>query len=166
MRASRPRARRGAIAAFAVAAIPLSAAAQPRGPAPAPAYGGYAYPECGAANAPAIHVVLLMGGVPDAVPARPPRPSIELLFNARMHRFTAQPATFRVDSPRGPVAMTCPVVGSCAVAQSGEVSIQRRESDGALAGEFRITWPDDPARATVVVRRFVAAWRDVPSKCH
>ncbi len=150
---------------FAAAALvsTVSGAAQQR-PAPAPTYQGYAYPECGAANAPAIHVVLLLGGVPETVPEKAPRPSIELLFNTKIHRVTAQPATFRVDSRQGPVALTCPVVGNCSVAQSGEISIERR-TDGALAGEFRIMWPDEPARATVVVRRFVAVWRDAATRC-
>jgi len=153
---------------FAAALTPPAALAQPARPqaAPTPAFQGYAYPTCGPSNAPAIHVVLLMDAVPETIPARPPRPSIELFFNANVHRVSVQPATFRVDSPKGPVALTCPVVGNCTVAQSGEVTIQRRDSDRALIGEFRIVWPDASPRPAALVRRFVAIWRDAATKCH
>jgi hypothetical protein len=145
--------------------VVLAQQARPKA-APTPIFQGYAYPTCGPSNAPAIHVVLLVDAIPETIPARPPRPSIELFFNANVHRLLGQSATFRVDSPKGPVALTCPVVGNCTVAQSGEVMIQRRDSDRALIGEFRIVWPDASPRPAALVRRFVAIWRDAATKCH
>jgi hypothetical protein len=60
--------------------------------------------------------------------------------------------------------MSCPVIGTCMIAELGEVTIQRRESDGALAGEFRIVWPDG-TRKTVMVRQFAADWLEAPTNC-
>jgi hypothetical protein len=89
------------LAALPLAAAPAAAAQARGGRGSTPPFGGYAYPECGAANAPAIHLVLSGGGAPDTVPAKPPRPAIEMLFNRKLHSFGAQPATFRVDSREG-----------------------------------------------------------------
>jgi hypothetical protein len=125
----------------------------------------YAYAECGPANAPAVHLVVLTGPIPAAVPASTPQPSVKLVFNTSVDHFAeAQTVTISTDAAKGgpnALALSCPVVGDCVPAQSGTVSIQRRADDGALAGSYQATWPGSPQRTA----RFAAAWRESGKKC-
>lgn len=132
------------------------------GPGPVNAY---AYAECGPANAPAVHLVVLTGPIPAAIPASTPQPSVKLVFNTGADAFAdAKTVTISADAAKGgpnALALSCPVVGECVAAQSGTVSIQRRAEDGALTGNYQATWPGAPPRTA----RFTAAWRESGKKC-
>jgi len=132
------------------------------GPGPVNAY---AYADCGPANAATVHVVVVTGPIPAAVPASTPQPSVKLVFNTAADHFAeAQTVTISADAAKGgpnALALSCPVVGDCVPAQSGTISIQRRAEDGALAGNYQATWPGSPQRTA----RFTAAWRESGKKC-
>jgi hypothetical protein len=101
------------------------------------------------------------------VPKSAPRPAVELVISAPLDRALAQKIPFTRDASSdglSVVGLSCPVVGDCSRAQSGTLTFERRD-DGALTGEFRALWPDEAVRATVVIGRFVAAWRDAATKC-
>jgi hypothetical protein len=134
-------------------------------------YTGYAHLDCGPANSPGFRIVLPAGAVPvpETVPKSPPRPAVELVISAPVDRAVGQQMPFVRDAASGAglsvVGLSCPVIGSCSRAQSGTLTVQRRPADGALTGEFRARWPDEPARATVVIGRFIAVWREAATKC-
>jgi hypothetical protein len=138
---------------------------------PVTKYSGYAHADCGPSNSPAVRIVLPAGAVPvpAAVPKSAPRPAVELLISAPLDRALGQKIAFTPNAASGTglsvVGLSCPVVGDCSRAQSGTLTVERRPDDGALTGEFRALWPDEAVRATVVTGRFVAAWRDAPTKC-
>jgi hypothetical protein len=149
-----------------------SAAGLAQQPAEGPVtnYTGYAHEDCAPANSPGLRIVLPAGAVPvpDTVPKSPPRPAVELVISAPVDKVLEQQIPFVRDAAPGAglsvVGLSCPVIGACSRAQSGTLTVQRRP-DGALTGEFRARWPDEPVRATVVIGRFVAAWRDTATKC-
>ena len=154
----------GASAATGIAQQP------PEGPVTR--YSGYAHADCGPSNSPSLRIVLPAGSVPVpvTVPKSAPRPAVELMVSAPLDRALGQKIPFTGDAAGGGgglsvVGLSCPVVGDCSRAQSGTLTFERRPDDGALTGEFRALWPDEAVRATVVIGRFVAAWRDVPTKC-
>ena len=125
-------------------------------------YRGYAHAECGAAERAAVRVIALQGIVPDGVPRTPPRPSIEILIYAGLDKAIGQQFTVgpkAVDA--GAVVSSCPVVGDCAPAGNGTVSLTSRAQDGTLVGEFRAKWAIGAPRAG----RFTVSWRDAGSKC-
>lgn len=134
-------------------------------------YSGYAHADCGPSNSPALRIVLPAGSVPvpATVPKSSPRPAVELVISASVDRVLGQKIPFSRDVASGDglsvVGLSCPVVGDCSRAQSGTLTFQRRPADGALTGEFRAMWPDEAVRATVVIGRFVAAWREAATKC-
>ena len=133
-------------------------------------YSGYAHQDCGPSNLPALRIVLPAGSVPvpATVPKSAPRPAVELVISAPVDRALGQKIPFSRDTGGGDalsvVGLSCPVVGDCSRAQSGTLTFERRP-DGALAGEFRALWPDEAVRAAIVTGRFVAAWREAPTKC-
>jgi hypothetical protein len=59
------------------------------------------------------------------------------------------------------MALSCPVVGSCAPAQSGALSITGRSENGNLTGEFGAQWAIGAPR----MGRFTLMWRDSQAKC-
>lgn len=125
-------------------------------------YAGYAYTECGPANAPAVRVVALQGLVPEGVPKTPPRPSIELIVYRGLDAAIGQKITIGPKPEAGgAIVLSCPVVGECAPAQSGAVSITGKNDKGALTGEFGAKWAIGAPRAG----RFIVAWRDSQAKC-
>ena len=164
------------LATFGAAVVTLaaSASAQQPGAPPAPiptnSYSGYAFAECGPSNSPIVRLVLPAGAaaVPATLPASPPRPRVELVVQASIDRATGQEITIAADGG-GEAGLTaaglsCPLMGNCSRAQRGRLSFTR-EADGALRGEFRARWPDEPARATDVIGRFTAVWFDSQSPC-
>lgn len=125
-------------------------------------YRGYAFADCGASNAPAVRVVALQGVVPEGVPRTAPRPSIDILINAALDKAVGQ--QFTVDPKAGAggaVVASCPVVGDCAPAGNGAVSLVSKGDDGTLVGEFRAKWAIGAPRAG----RFTVAWRQGENKC-
>jgi len=132
------------------------------GPGP---LNAYAYAECGASNATAVHLVIVTGPVPAAVPASTPQPSVKLVFNVAADKLSesAQSLTVSADGVKGGPnagAFSCPVVGDCVPAQSGTISVQRG-ADGAIFGNYQATWTGTPERRG----RFTAVWRDSQKKC-
>jgi hypothetical protein len=158
------------IVVLTVSALSAEPAQQTVPDGPVSNYSGYAYPDCGAANAPALRIVLPAGAVPvpAAVPKSPPRPAVELIVSATVEQAVGKDIAFVRDAAGSSgvsvVGLSCPVVGDCSRAQKGTLMLKRRD-DGALTGEFRALWPDEAVRAAVVTGRFVAAWRDTPATC-
>jgi hypothetical protein len=127
------------------------------------AYGGYAFTACGPTSQPAVRIVLIQGPVPSGIPEARPRPSIELTINAPVVQTSAE---FPVNaeaakSGSGVAALSCPVVGACTTAQSGNVKIARAADGATLAGEFQATWPNGMPRSG----RFTASWREGGKAC-
>jgi hypothetical protein len=125
----------------------------------------YAYADCGPANTPTVQIVVVTGPIPATIPAAAPQPSVKITLNGPPDRLTAtqQSITVSADAAKGgpnALMMSCPVVGDCVPAESGTVSVQRRE-DGALTGNYQATWTGTPAR----MGRFTAAWRESGKKC-
>lgn len=155
---------------LAIGLFTSAGVAQQPAEGPVTNYTGYAHLDCGPANSPGLRIVLPAGAVPvpEIVPKSPPRPAVELVISAPVDRVLGQEIPFAGDAS-GPglsvVGLSCPVIGACSRAQSGTLTVQRRAADGALTGEFRARWPDEPARATVVIGRFVAIWREAAKKC-
>src|SRR5262245_10346373 len=119
-------------------------------------YRGYGRNDCSTADGPAARVTILQGVVPDGVPRTPPRPSIELVVYAPGEKVVGQALTVTPKpAAGGAVALSCPVVGSCAPAEGGTLTITNRGDNGALTGEFRAKWGIGAPRAG----RFVADWR-------
>lgn len=155
--------------------MPLAVVAQAPQPSQAPlaglfneqqgpvvSYRGYAYVDCGSSSTPAVHVVALQGIVPDGVPRSAPRPSIEILINAALETAVGQQFTVEPKAGAGgAVVASCPVVGDCAPAGNGTVSLTSRADDGTLVGEFRAKWAIGAPRAG----RFTVAWRQTENKC-
>ena len=136
----------------------------PAGTGPGPV-NAYAYAECGASNAPAVHLVIVTGAVPAAVPASTPQPSVKLVLNTPVDKLADSAATLTVtaDGVKGGPnagAFSCPVVGDCVPAQSGSISVQR-DADGAIFGNYQATWTGTPERRG----RFTAVWRESQKKC-
>lgn len=137
---------------------------------PVTKYSGYAHADCGPSNSPTLRIVLPAGSVPvpATVPKSPSRPAVELVISAPVDRALGQKIPFSRDAASGDglsvIGLSCPVVGDCSRAQSGTLTFERRP-DGALTGEFRAQWPDEAVRATVVIGRFVAAWREAVTTC-
>jgi hypothetical protein len=122
-------------------------------------YRGYAHPAC---PAPAVRLVALMGRVPEGVPASPPRPSIEIVFPDGVDKAVGQTITVAAKpAPGSAMVLSCPVVGDCAPADSGSVTIAKRADDGALTGEFQAAWSVGVPRKG----RFTVAFRNTPAKC-
>jgi len=157
--------------AITVASATLALAqGQPEPNVPVNNYAGYAFADCGPGNTPAVRIVLPAGKqpIPAAVPPSPPRPAVELLIQSGLDAALGQKLTVVQEAGQqalSVVALSCPVVGGCSRARTGTLSLQRRADDGALTGEFRIRWPDEPARATDVIGKFVASWREAAKKC-
>jgi hypothetical protein len=129
---------------------------------PAANYRGYAHAECGPAGSPAVRVVALQGLVPEGVPRTSPRPSIEVVIYAGLDKAVGQ--QFNVGpkaAAAGAVVSSCPVVGDCAPAGNGTVSLTSRAEDGTLVGEFRAKWAIGAPRAG----RFTVSWRQAENKC-
>jgi hypothetical protein len=125
-------------------------------------YRGYAYAECSNPATPSVRVVALQGLVPDGVPRSSPRPSIEIAIYAALDKAVGQ--SFNVankPADGGAVVTSCPVVGDCAPAGTGTVSLTSRADDGTLVGEFRAKWAIGAPRAG----RFTVAWRQSDAKC-
>ncbi len=124
-------------------------------------YSGYAYPDCSPADGRAVRVVLVQGAVPAGIPDRMPRPSIDVLVNADMDTAIAHPIAIAPEAvPANAVARSCPVVGSCAAAKSGTLSLMRG-ADGALTGAFKAQWGNTPEREG----KFSIEWRDRTVSC-
>ena len=129
---------------------------------PAVNYRGYAHAECGPAGGPAVRVIALQGVVPEGVPRTSPRPSIEIVIYAALDKAIGQQFTVAPKAAdAGAVVTSCPVVGDCAPAGNGTVSLTSRAEDGTLVGEFRAKWAIGAPRAG----RFTVAWRQADSKC-
>jgi hypothetical protein len=135
----------------------LPAAGQPT------AYNGYAFSACGPTNQPAVRLVLMQGPVPSGIPETRPRPSIEFTINAPVVQTAAEfPVNAEaVKSGAGVAALSCPVVGACTTAQTGNVKISRGEGGSTLTGEFQATWPNGMPRSG----RFNATWREGGKGC-
>ena len=125
-------------------------------------YSGYAYTDCGPADGAAVRLVLVQGVVPAGVPDRLPRPSIDVLVNGALDAVAGHPITIGPENTPGvaAVARSCPVVGRCAVADSGTLSLTRG-ADGALTGEFKAQWGTTPERQG----KFDVEWRDHSPLC-
>jgi hypothetical protein len=125
-------------------------------------YRGYGRNECSTTDGPAIRLTILQGVVPEGVPKAPPRPSIELVLYAPVDKIAGQQlAVAPKPAPGGAVAISCPVVGACAPADAGTVTIGQRGENGAVTGEFRAKWAIGAPRAG----RFSADWREADNKC-
>jgi hypothetical protein len=125
-------------------------------------YLGYAFVECGEANTPGIRIVALQGLVPEGIPKAAPRPSIELLVPGTADTVVGKSMTVVPKAAAGSaVALSCPVVGNCAPAESGALVVNSRTDAGSLVGEFRAKWGIGAARAG----KFTAVWRDSQAKC-
>jgi hypothetical protein len=132
---------------FAFLTVPDAVAQQ--GAARAGVYDGYAYGDCSAAKTPIVRIVLIQGLVPEGVPSSRPTPSIEFLIGGGpdvlatpTHPLSAE--AFKTG--KGAAAISCPVVGDCAPAQSGTLNI-KRGADGAISGDFQATWTGVPPRS-------------------
>jgi hypothetical protein len=124
-------------------------------------YSGYAFPDCGPTDGPAARLILVQGAVPAGIPDRAPRPSIDILINTNIDGALAGPITIAAQ-PSGAMSATaqsCPVVGRCAAADSGTLSLKR--DGGTLTGEFNATWGTTPARQG----KFTVEWRDRTTTC-
>jgi hypothetical protein len=127
-------------------------------------YVGYAFAECSASNTPAVRIVAIQGLVPEGIPKSSPRPSIELVLNSGVDAVMGKPVTIvpKSGSAQGnAMALSCPVVGDCAAAESGAMTVTTRTESGSLTGEFRAKWAIGAPRAG----RFIVSWRDSQAKC-
>jgi hypothetical protein len=125
-------------------------------------YVGYAFVQCGPGNAPEFHIVALQGLIPEGVPKAPPRPSIELIVPGTVDAVLGRKVTVAAKpAADNAVAMSCPVVGACAPADSGAVIVNSRTETGSLVGEFGAKWGIGAPRAG----KFTAVWRDSQAKC-
>ena len=125
-------------------------------------YRGYGRNDCSTADGPAVRLTIMQGLVPDGVPRLPPRPSLELVIYAPIEKVVGQALTVAPKAASGgAVALSCPVVGTCAPAEGGTLTITNREAGGALTGEFRAKWGIGAPRAG----RFTADWRQAENKC-
>jgi hypothetical protein len=125
-------------------------------------YRGYARNECSTSDGPAVRLTVLQGVVPEGVPRTPPRPSIELVLYAPLDKIAGQQFTVAPKPASGvAVAISCPVVGACAPAEGGTVTLGARGDNGAVTGEFRAKWAIGAPRAG----RFTADWREADNKC-
>jgi hypothetical protein len=127
-------------------------------------YAGYAYLDCGSSNAASIHIVALQGLVPDGLPKSPPRPSIEFVVSGGLDAVMGKSFTIAPKSAAGAgnaLAMSCPVVGDCAAADMGNLSITGKAANGNLLGEFRAKWAIGAPRAG----KFTVFWRESQAKC-
>ena len=125
-------------------------------------YRGYGRNDCSTADGPAIRLTILQGIVPDGVPRTPPRPSIELVIYAPLDKVIGQPLTVASKpAAGGAVALSCPVVGACAPADAGTLTVSGRGDNGALTGEFRAKWAIGAPRAG----RFTTEWRESENTC-
>jgi hypothetical protein len=125
-------------------------------------YLGYAFVQCGPGNAPGIRVVALQGLVPEGIPKTTPRPSIELAIPGTVDTILGKQITVAPKpAADSALAMSCPVVGACAPAESGAVVVNSRTEAGSLVGEFRAKWGIGAPRAG----KFIASWRDSQAKC-
>lgn len=129
---------------------------------PAANYLGYAFVQCGPANASGLRIVALQGLIPEGIPKAPPRPSIELVIPGTVETVLGKQITIGPKpAAENALALSCPVVGDCAPAESGALVVNSRADSGALMGEFRAKWGIGAPRAG----RFTAAWRDSQAKC-
>ena len=126
------------------------------------AYSGYAYADCSPSKAPAVRLVLLTGPVPATIPAKPPRPAIELIIYSPVDKAAGQTFTVAREGETPGLALSCPVVGDCAAARTGTVTLDKRGADGALSGTFNATWGTTPARSGKFTN---VAWRDAAVAC-
>ena len=125
-------------------------------------YRGYGRNDCGPADGPAVRLTVLQGVVPDGVPRTPPRPSIEIIVYAPVDKVVGQQLTIAPKpAAGGAVAMSCPVVGACAPADAGVMTITGRGDNGSLTGEFRAKWAIGAPRAG----RFTVDWRQSVNVC-
>lgn len=164
---------RGSLPLLLLAPIALTAQAPPPSQAPLAGlfneqqgpvvnYRGYAYAECGPSGSAGVRVVALQGLVPEGVPRTPPRPSIEIVIHAGLDSAVGQQFTVAPKAADGgAVVSSCPVVGDCAPAGNGTVSLTSRAEDGTIVGEFRAKWAIGAPRAG----RFTVAWRQSDAKC-
>jgi hypothetical protein len=123
----------------------------------------FAYADCGPSKASTPRVVLVQGPVPAAMPATLPRPSIEIIINAPAEKLPTGPQTIAPDGVKGgpnAAMVSCPVVGDCAPAQSGTLTVQRA-ADGSVTGDYRGQWSQGQPR----VGKFSAGWRDSQKQC-
>ena len=130
---------------------------------PPPQLNAFAYADCSPSKAMTTRVVLVQGPVPAAMPATPPRPSIEIIINAPADKLPSGSQTVAPDGVKaGPNAamVSCPVVGDCAPAQSGTLTVQRG-ADGTVTGNYNGQWSQGQPR----VGKFSAAWRESGKKC-
>ena len=117
-------------------------------------YLGYAFVQCGPANAPGLRIVALQGLIPEGIPKAPPRPSIELVIPGTVEtalgkQFTVVPKP----AAESAVAFSCPVVGDCAPAETGALVVTSRTDSGALVGEFQREMGDRGAACRPLHRR-------------
>jgi hypothetical protein len=56
--------------------------------------------------------------------------------------------------------VSCPIVGDCAAARSGTLTVQRA-ADGRITGDYNGQWSQGQPR----VGKFSAVWRDSQKKC-
>jgi hypothetical protein len=125
-------------------------------------YKGYARDDCGPTDGPAVRLTVLQGLVPEGVPRTPPRPSIELIVYGPVEKVIGQELTIGPKPAAGAaVAMSCPVVGACAAADAGVLTISTRGDNGSLTGEFRAKWAIGAPRAG----RFTVDWRQSLNVC-
>jgi hypothetical protein len=125
--------------------------------------GSYAYLDCSPSNTVTTRIVLVQGVVPATMPATPPRPSIEIVVHAPADKLPSGQQTVSPEGVKsGPnVAMvSCPIVGDCAAARSGTLSVQRA-ADGRITGDYNGQWSQGQPR----VGKFSAVWRDSQKKC-
>src|SRR5262245_44407162 len=96
-------------------------------------YMGYAYVDCSASNTPIVRVVALQGLVPEGVPKSAPRPSIELVINSSLDAAIGKQLTV---APKAAAAAgnaqvsSCPVVGDCAAADTGVLTVTGKAENG------------------------------------
>jgi hypothetical protein len=125
-------------------------------------YAGYGYVDCGSSNAASVRIVALQGLVPEGLPKSPPRPSIEFVIEGGLDAVMGKSFTIGPKGGAGSaVALSCPVVGDCGVAETGNLSVTGKAPNGNLLGEFRAKWAIGAPRAG----KFTVFWRDSPAKC-
>jgi hypothetical protein len=124
-------------------------------------YGGYAYADCTAAKRDAVRIVLMTGPVPAAMPAKPPRPSLELLVYAPVDKAAGQTFTVSRAADAAGAALTCPVVGECSQANTGTITLDKRGADGGLSGTYNAAWGNGAPRNG----KFNVQWRDGGKAC-
>ena len=130
---------------------------------PPPQLNAFAYADCSATKAATTRVVLVQGPVPAAMPTTPPRPSIEIIINAPADKLPSGSQTVSPDGVKGgpnAAMVSCPVVGDCAPAQSGTLTVQRA-TDGTITGNYNGQWSQGQPR----VGKFSAPWRESGKKC-